>query len=172
MIVGVVGVLGMFGLLDGVEVVLGWGGLFDVLGFCRIEFVCECVMVGCWGKVWVVVFGCVMLRCLIMLWLLFVFWLFKIVFCLVGEGNCVSLKLVEVDLRLFWRLLKLIEGRNLKDVLVMLVMLLDMLFLVLKEKREWLLEEEVLSIGVLMVGCLMELILVGLGGFRFSGFLE
>lgn len=83
-----------------------------------------------------------------------------------------SLKSVEADSRLLWRSSKLTEGRNSKDALAMSVTLLDTPFPAPKEKREWLLEEEALSIGASTVGRLMEPILVGLGGFRFSGLLE
>lgn len=67
-----------------------------------------------------------------------------------GEGNCVSLKSLEADSRLLCRSSKLTEGRKSNEVVVES-------FTSSwaappsrpKENREWLLEDEALSIGTL-----------------------
>ena len=82
----------------------------------------------------------------------------------VGDGNWVSLKSVEADSKLLCRSSKLTEGRNSNEA-VLSVTSSDRPFLPPKENREWLLEDEALSIGASMVGRWMEPepILVGLG---------
>jgi hypothetical protein len=71
------------------------------------------------------------------------------------------LKSAEADSRLLWRSSKLTEGRNSKDV-VLSVTSSDRPFLPPKENKEWLLDDEALSIGASIVGRRMEPILVGL----------
>lgn len=81
----------------------------------------------------------------------------------VGEGNCVSLKSVEADSRLLWRSSKLTEGRKSKDAVVESVGSSVAPFLPPKEKREWLLADEALSIvGASAVDRRMDPIFVGL----------
>jgi hypothetical protein len=79
----------------------------------------------------------------------------------VGDGNWVSLKSVEADSKLLCRSSKLTEGRNSNEVAGS-VTSSGRPFRPPKEKREWLLEEEALSIGASSVGRWMEPILVGL----------
>jgi len=79
----------------------------------------------------------------------------------VGDGNWVNLKSVDADSRLLCRSSKLTEGRNSNEVAESFTSS-DRPFLPPKEKREWLLEEEALSIGASVVGRAMEPILVGL----------
>jgi hypothetical protein len=80
----------------------------------------------------------------------------------VGDGNWVSLKSVEANSRLLCRSSKLTEGRNSNEGWES-VTSSDRPFLPPKEKREWLFEDEALSIGALSrVGRGMEPSLVGL----------
>lgn len=69
----------------------------------------------------------------------------------VGDGNWVSLKSVEADSRLLCRSSKLTEGRNSNEVVLSFTSS-DRPFLPPKENREWLLEDEALSIGASTVG--------------------
>jgi hypothetical protein len=80
----------------------------------------------------------------------------------VGDGNCVSLKSVEAVSRLLCRSSKLTEGRNSNEVAES-VTSSGRPFLPPKENREWLFEDEALSIGASRVGREMEPALVGLG---------
>ncbi len=69
--------------------------------------------------------------------------------CPVGEGNWVSLKSVEADSRRLWRSSKLTEGRKSNEPVVVSLtsFTAETPFLPPKEKSEWLLEDEALSIG-------------------------
>jgi len=80
----------------------------------------------------------------------------------VGEGNWVSLKSVEADSRLLWRSSKLTEGRKSKEAVVESAGSSVAPFLPPKEKREWLLADEALSIGASAVDRRMDPIFVGL----------
>jgi hypothetical protein len=80
----------------------------------------------------------------------------------VGDGNCVSLNSVEADSRLLWRSSKLTEGRKSNDAVVESVTSSVAPFRPPKEKREWLLADEALSIGASAVDRRMDPIFVGL----------
>jgi hypothetical protein len=69
----------------------------------------------------------------------------------VGDGNWVSLKSAEADSRLLCRSSKLTEGRKSNEVAVS-VTSSGRPCLPPKEKREWLFEDEALSIGASVVG--------------------
>ena len=69
----------------------------------------------------------------------------------VGSGNWVSLKSVEAVSRLLCRSSKLTEGRKSNEVAGS-VTSSDRPFLPPNENREWLLEDEALSIGASVVG--------------------
>lgn len=79
-----------------------------------------------------------------------------------GGGNWVSLKSVEAVSKLLWRSSKLTEGRKSNEVDVVSFTSLDAPFLPPKENREWLLDDEALSIGASAVGRRRAPILVGL----------
>ena len=79
-----------------------------------------------------------------------------------GGGNWVSLQSVEAVSKLLWRSSKLTEGRKSNEVDVVSFTSLGAPFLPPKENREWLLEDEALSIGASAVGRRRAPILVGL----------
>ena len=159
MAAGAVGAFGTPGLLGAVEAVLTC--LLDVLGLRRIEPVRERVTAGCCTEAWLLVAFRVISERSTMLCAARALPP-RIVPWPVGEGNWVSLKSVEADSRLLCRSSKLTEGRNSKEA-VLSVRSSDRPFLPPKENREWLLEDEALSIGASVVGRLwMEPILVGL----------
>lgn len=70
----------------------------------------------------------------------------------VGDGNWVSLKSVEADSRLLCRSSKLTEGRNSNEEAVSVRSSGKPFLAPPKEKREWLLEDEALSIGASWAG--------------------
>lgn len=138
-------------------------GLLDVLGLRKIEPVRERVTAGCCGGAWLLA-G---LRAIVISGRSTILFVGKLrpprmLPWPVGEGNWVSLKSAEADSKLLWRSSKLTDGRNSKDVVVLSVTSSGRPSLPPKENKEWLFEDEALSIGASIVGR-MEPILVGLG---------
>ena len=160
MAAGAVGAFGTPGLMGAAEVRLGC--LLELLGRRRMEPVRERVTgSGCTGTWLLVAFRVISERSTMLCAASAL--LPRMVPWPVGDGNWVSLKSVEADSKLLCRSSKLTEGRNSNEVAVS-VTSSDRPLRPPKENREWLLEDEALSIGASRVGRLwwMDPILVGL----------
>lgn len=161
MAAGAVGAFGTPGLKGTADVRLGC--LLEVLGRRRMEPVRERVTgSGCCTATWLLVAFRVISDRSTMLCAASAL-LPRMVPWPVGDGNWVSLKSVEADSKLLCRSSKLTEGRKSNEVWVS-VTSSDRPLRPPKENREWLLEDEALSIGASRVGRLwwMDPILVGL----------
>jgi hypothetical protein len=155
MAAGAVGAFGTPGLTGAVDARLGC--LLDVLGRRSSEPARERAMAGCTGAWLLVAFRVMSERSTALCAALP-----RIVPWPVGDGNCVSLKSVEAVSRLLCRSSKLTEGRKSNEVAGS-VTSPGRPFLPPKENREWLFEDEALSIGAASrVGREMEPTLVGL----------